>query len=99
MCSAALGIGTHFSTDAGYSIQARFAPKNRRGFWQLIFARVLTGLTTRGDIGMKEPPNLLGSRLYDTTCNRLPNPSDYCVLNDAMALPAFLIKVKMYGDK
>jgi poly [ADP-ribose] polymerase 10/14/15 len=91
--AVALGRGTYFALDAGYSAQPTYSPPGPDGVRHMFLARVLAGRTAVGGPAMVEPPPAApGGPRYDSTGDREEAPRIVVTYNDAQALPEYLIR-------
>ncbi|XP_017293710.2 protein mono-ADP-ribosyltransferase PARP15 [Kryptolebias marmoratus] len=91
------GSGTYFAVNANYSAATAFSKPAADGSQLMFVARVLTGVYTQGQHGMKVPPPRDSQRphdLYDSVVNRVDNPNMYIVFHDDQAYPDYLITFK-----
>ena len=92
----AYGQGVYFATSANYSARDLYSPPDAQGHKHVYYCRVLTGLYTRGQSGIKEPPekdlSKPGNR-YDSVadCSAPGTPSIFVVFSDTQAYPEYLI--------
>ena len=92
----AYGVGVHFATSARHADRIAHSPPDAQGHKHIYYCRVLTGVFTRGQQGMKEPPekdpNRPGDR-YDAVanCNTPEDPRIFVVFGDNQAYPEYLV--------
>ncbi len=95
--ATAYGHGTYFAVNASYSASPVYSKPAADGSQLMFVARVLTGIHTLGQGGMKVPPPLNGRQpheRYDSVVDVLNNPSMYVVFHDNQAYPDYLITFK-----
>ncbi|KAG7241535.1 hypothetical protein INR49_025440 [Caranx melampygus] len=95
--ATAYGHGTYFAVNASYSAHTTYSKPAADGTQLMFVARVLTGLYTQGQSGMKVPPPLNDQQphdRYDSVVDRIDNPSMYVVFHDSQAYPDYLITFK-----
>jgi len=80
----AIGNGVYFAVNSAYSIRG-YCPADNSGHKYIYQARVLTGKSTRGKSGLKEPP-----AGYDSVSDS-DSASIYVVFYDAQSYPEYLI--------
>ena len=81
----AIGNGVYFAVNSNYSIRG-YCPADGSGHKYIYQARVLTGKSTSGGSGMKEPP-----AGYDSVTG---GGSIYVVFYDSQTYPEYLITFK-----
>jgi poly [ADP-ribose] polymerase 10/14/15 len=89
-----LGDGMYFSGIASYSAQPKYSEPDENKDKYMYYARVLTGMVTKGQQGLKVPPPRDPSNphvLYDSTSFDPDNPTLFAVFYDAQAYPEYLI--------
>ncbi len=80
--------------DAGYSIDYTYSCPDSQGNKYMYLARVVVGDFCVGNDTMNMAPPLPGNSyllLYDSTVNRLNQPSMHVIYHDAQAYPEYLI--------
>ncbi|GLD53861.1 poly [ADP-ribose] [Lates japonicus] len=95
--ATAYGHGTYFAVNASYSANPTYSRPAADGSQLMFVARVLTGLYTQGQSGMKVPPPLNDQQphdRYDSVVDKLDNPGMYVVFHDNQAYPDYLITFK-----
>ncbi|XP_028285396.1 protein mono-ADP-ribosyltransferase PARP14 [Parambassis ranga] len=95
--ATAYGYGTYFAVNANYSADPRYSRPASDGSQLMFMARVLTGIHTQGHSSMKVPPARNSQQphdRYDSTVDRMDNPSMYIVFHDSQAYPEYLITFK-----
>ena len=89
------GKGVYFAQDAEYSARRTYAKPDERGDQRMLLCRVLVGAFCNGEKDALVPAERdAGGILFDTTVNKVANPSIYVTYHDAQAYPEFLIKFK-----
>ena len=94
--ATAYGRGV-FCLYASYSITDTYSRPDSQGNKYIYLARVVVGDFCVGNDTMKVPPPLPGTSnlwLYDSTVNRLNQPSMHVVYHDAQAYPEYLITIR-----
>ncbi|CAH1268230.1 PARP14 [Branchiostoma lanceolatum] len=86
----AIGKGTYFAVNASYSAGG-YASPDASGHKRLFLAKVLTGLSTRGNSSMIVPPPRPGGGPLDTYDSTTDGGSMFCVFHDAQAYPEYVI--------
>ncbi|XP_059503364.1 protein mono-ADP-ribosyltransferase PARP14-like isoform X2 [Stegostoma tigrinum] len=92
--ATALGKGTYFAVNASYSYQETYSRTDAHGFKHIYRARVLTGVSCRGQPGMITPPSKSSTNptdLYDSVVDDEQNPTMFVIFNDIQAYPEYLI--------
>ncbi len=83
-------MGMYFAVDASYSIDDTYSRPDNQGNKYMYLALVVVGDLCVGNNTMNVPPPLPASSnllLYDSTVNRLNQPSMYVIYHDAQAYP------------
>ncbi len=92
------GCGNYFARDASYSARGTYSKPDSSGQKYIYFARVLTGVFTRGDSSMIVPPARDPQKdahiLFDSVVDIPSNPTIFVVFGDAQAYPEYLITFK-----
>ncbi|XP_054457974.1 protein mono-ADP-ribosyltransferase PARP14-like [Anoplopoma fimbria] len=91
------GNGTYFAVNASYSANTTYSKPAADGSQLMFVARVLTGIYTQGQSGMRVPPPLSDQQShdrYDSVVDNVGNPSMYIVFHDNQAYPDYLITFK-----
>ena len=90
--------GVYFWTSAIYSARPMYSPADSNGCSYIYLYRVLTGKYTKGEKGLKEPPEKdeknLGDRYDSVADNTSDNPNLFVVLSDTQAYSEYLIIFK-----
>ncbi|XP_041118944.1 protein mono-ADP-ribosyltransferase PARP14-like [Polyodon spathula] len=91
--AAVLGKGTYFAVDASYSANNTYSVPDVLGNKYMYLARVLTGVSTRGQAHMIVPPSKSAdpADLYDSLTDNVANPKIFVIFNDVQAYPEYLI--------
>mmetsp|Transcript_1373 Transcript_1373/g.2565 ORF Transcript_1373/g.2565 Transcript_1373/m.2565 type:complete len:569 (+) Transcript_1373:45-1751(+) len=86
-----LGHGTYFSASPEYSVRFCGRKASRR---LMLLAKVLTGVSVKGNAELIEPPYRDAERLkrYDSTVDDIESPGIFCVFRDFQALPLYLVE-------
>ncbi|XP_058479514.1 protein mono-ADP-ribosyltransferase PARP14-like [Solea solea] len=95
--ATSFGHGSYFAVNASYSAHPTYARPSHDGTQLMFVARVLTGVYTVGQSGLKVPPprNIHQPHdRYDSVVDRMDNPSMYIVFHDNQAYPDYLITFK-----
>ncbi|XP_036075687.1 protein mono-ADP-ribosyltransferase PARP14 isoform X2 [Rousettus aegyptiacus] len=97
--AVAFGKGTYFAVNANYSANDTYSRPDANGKKHMYYARVLTGVYTRGYQTLVEPPlknpqNPMDPDRYDTATDNERNPSIFVVFYDHRSYPEFLITFK-----
>ncbi len=96
LTATAYGCGNYFARDASYSIN--YSQPDSSGQKYIYFARVLTGVFTKGDRSMIIPPARDPQNdphfLFDSVVDSPSNPCIFVVFGDAQAYPEYLITFK-----
>ena len=99
MCFVGLthGQGVYFSVSAQDATS--YAQPDTRGLYQMYYTRVLTGQHTKGNQQMKTPPpknepDNESLSYYDSTTDRLDDPSIYVIYYDTQAYPEYIVTFK-----
>lgn len=91
------GEGTYFAVDASYSSHPTYSKPAADGSQLMFVARVLTGVYTLGQSGMKVPPPLDDQEphiRYDSVVDKMDRPSMFIVFHDDQAYLDYLITFK-----
>jgi hypothetical protein len=89
--ATAYGRGVYFASGASYSASNTYSTPNAIGEKRMFLCRVLAGAYTIGTGDMRvAPPNSQGT-FFDTTVDKLDNPSIFVIYHDAQAYPEYLI--------
>ncbi|XP_023202322.1 uncharacterized protein LOC111611013 isoform X2 [Xiphophorus maculatus] len=91
------GEGTYFAVDASYSTNPTYSKPAADGSQLMFVARVLTGVYTLGQSGMKVPPPLDDQEphiRYDSVVDKMDRPNMFVVFHDDQAYPDYLITFK-----
>nr|XP_015801932.2 protein mono-ADP-ribosyltransferase PARP14 isoform X1 [Nothobranchius furzeri] len=92
--ATAYGKGTYFAVKASYSASTTYSRPAADGFQRMFLAKVLTGMFTQGQHGMKVPPPLddrQPSSRYDSVVDNISSPGMFIVFHDDQAYPDYLI--------
>uniref|UniRef100_A0A1A8B2Y3 Poly [ADP-ribose] polymerase n=1 Tax=Nothobranchius furzeri TaxID=105023 RepID=A0A1A8B2Y3_NOTFU len=92
--ATAYGKGTYFAVKASYSASTTYSRPAADGFQRMFLAKVLTGMFTQGQQGMKVPPPLddrQPSSRYDSVVDNISSPGMFIVFHDDQAYPDYLI--------
>lgn len=92
--ATSFGHGTYFAVNASYSAKPTYSKPTADGTQMMFVARVLTGIYTLGQRGMKVPPHHSGGQSHDTfdsVVDVFINPNMYVVFHDNQAYPEYLI--------
>jgi poly [ADP-ribose] polymerase 10/14/15 len=95
--ATAYGQGVYFAVKASYSISDTYSRPDEQGNKYMYLARVLAGEFCKGDSSMRMPPPQSSESdllLYDSTVDRLEQPSMHVVYHDAQAYPEYLITIR-----
>ncbi|XP_043953298.1 protein mono-ADP-ribosyltransferase PARP14 [Gambusia affinis] len=95
--ATAYGEGTYFAVDASYSSQPTYSRPAADGSQLMFVARVLTGVYTLGQKGMKVPPPLDDKDphiRYDSVVDKMDRPNMFVVFHDDQAYLDHLITFK-----
>ena len=94
--AAAYGKGVYFAVDARYFIDDTYSRPDSQGNKYMYLARVVVGDFCVGNDKMKVPPPLPGTSdsQYDSTVDRLNEPSMHVIYHDAQAYPEYLITIR-----
>ncbi|XP_037832646.1 protein mono-ADP-ribosyltransferase PARP14-like isoform X2 [Kryptolebias marmoratus] len=95
--ATAYGEGTYFAVNAIYSAHPTYSKPAADGSQLMFVARVLTGVYTQGQSGMKVPPARDAQQphdRYDSVVDKTNNPDMYIVFHDDQAYPDYLITFK-----
>jgi len=84
----AYGSGVYFAVNSAYSIRG-YCPVDGLGNKYIYRARVLTGKSTQGQSGLKEPP-----AGYDSVTDNANAQTIFVVFYDAQTYPEYLITFK-----
>ncbi|XP_053568061.1 protein mono-ADP-ribosyltransferase PARP14 [Bombina bombina] len=93
--AALYGNGTYFANEASYS--SSYSKADSNGYKYMYLARVLTGLSCKGEKGMPAPPPKNASDptdLFDSVTDTVDKPSMYVIFSDIQAYPEYLITFK-----
>lgn len=91
------GEGTYFAVKASYSANTTYSKPAADGSQLMFVAKVLTGVYTNGESGMRVPPARDEQHphdRYDSVVDATHNPSMYVVFHDDQAYPDYLITFK-----
>uniref|UniRef100_A0A3B3V7U4 Poly [ADP-ribose] polymerase n=1 Tax=Poecilia latipinna TaxID=48699 RepID=A0A3B3V7U4_9TELE len=91
------GEGTYFAVNASYSTHPTYSRPAADGSQLMFVVRVLTGVYTLGQTGMKVPPPLDDQEphiRYDSVVDRMNRPNMFVVFHDNQAYPDYLITFK-----
>lgn len=97
LLATAYGEGTYFAVDASYSSQPTYSRPAADGSQLMFVARVLTGVYTLGQKGMKVPPPLDDKDphiRYDSVVDKMDRPNMFVVFHDDQAYLDHLITFK-----
>ncbi|XP_014842233.1 PREDICTED: poly [ADP-ribose] polymerase 14-like [Poecilia mexicana] len=95
--ATSFGEGTYFAVNASYSTHPAYSRPAADGSQLMFVVRVLTGVYTLGQTGMKVPPprdNQQPHILYDSVVDRMNRPNMFVVFHDDQAYPDYLITFK-----
>ncbi|ELT89969.1 hypothetical protein CAPTEDRAFT_134960, partial [Capitella teleta] len=90
----AYGAGSYFAVNASYSMSSSYSPPGPSRLRYIFQARVVTGLSTQGYSGLRDPPAKHPSRshiLFDSVCDNPDNPSIFVVFSDSAAYPEYIV--------
>jgi poly [ADP-ribose] polymerase 10/14/15 len=89
------GQGMYFAVDARYSSSNTYSPPDVQGNKYIYLARVVVGDFCVGDSSMRMPPSQTRtSDLYDSTVDKVNQPSIYVTYHDAQAYPEYLLTIR-----
>lgn len=90
------GEGVYFAVNASYSIADTYSRSDGQGNKYMYLARVVVGDFCVGNDKMKVAPPLPGTShsQYDSTVDRLNEPSMHVIYHDAQAYPEYLITIR-----
>jgi poly [ADP-ribose] polymerase 10/14/15 len=91
------GQGVYFAANAQYSSANTYSPPDNQGNKYIYLARVVVGDFCVGDTSMKTPPSQPGTSdrlVYDSTVDRLNQPSIHVSYHDAQAYPEYLLTIR-----
>ena len=86
------GKGVYFARDASYSSSPQYSVPNALGMQHMFLCRVVVGEYCKGVKDALTPAVRDGSLLFDTTVDKMANPSIYVTYNDAQAYPEYLVR-------
>ena len=86
------GKGVYFARDASYSSSPQYSVPNALGVQHMFLCRVVVGEYCKGVQNALTPAVRDGSLLFDTTVDKMANPSIYVTYNDAQAYPEYLVR-------
>merc|ERR1719502_2494442 len=90
------GKGVYFARDAEYSACRTYAKPDKRGDQRMLLCRVLVGAFCKGEKDALVPAERdAGGILFDTTVNKVDNPSIYVTNHDAQAYPEYQITFRV----
>ncbi|ELK18092.1 Poly [ADP-ribose] polymerase 14 [Pteropus alecto] len=97
--AVAYGKGTYFAVNASYSANNTYSRPDANGKKHMYYVRVLTGVYTRGNSTLVQPPlknpqNPMDPDRYDTATDNEQNPNLFVVFYDHHSYPEFLITFK-----
>ncbi|XP_070711308.1 protein mono-ADP-ribosyltransferase PARP14-like [Pempheris klunzingeri] len=95
--ATSFGQGTYFAVNGNYSANPTFSKPAADGSQLMFVARVLTGIYTLGQSGMRVPPPRSPQQphdRYDSVVDKIDNPNMYVVFHDSQAYPEYLITFK-----
>lgn len=91
------GEGTYFAVKASYSTHPTYSKPAADGSQLMFVVRVLTGVYTVGQSGIRVPPPLNDQQphiRYDSVVDRIDRPNMFVVFHDNQAYPDYLITFK-----
>ena len=59
--------------------------------FNMILSNVLVGVFELGNSGMKDPPQQINGKLYDSTVDNVNNPTIFVIYRDYRAYPNYII--------
>ena len=92
LSAVAFGQGTYFARDVSYSAQDRYSARDSKNHKYIYMCKVLVGDSEKGDQEIVMPhqkPN--SSDIYDSTVDKVQNPSIVVIYHDAQAYPEYLV--------
>ena len=92
--ATAFGKGVYFARDAAYSSSAQYSRPDAQGVQHMFLVRVVIGEYCAGKRDQLTPDVRQGHQLYDTTVNKIQDPSIYVTYHDAQAYPEYLVSFK-----
>ncbi|XP_046342281.2 protein mono-ADP-ribosyltransferase PARP14-like isoform X2 [Haliotis rufescens] len=87
--ATAHGDGVYFAVNAKYSSSSTYSVPDHQGYKYMFQARVLTGVTTPGQRGMRVPP--IRDPANHINFDAVTGPSMFIIFNDTQAYPEYLI--------
>jgi poly [ADP-ribose] polymerase 10/14/15 len=90
--ATAYGKGVYFARDSTYAARPAYAVPDANGVQRMFACRVLIGQYCQGENGALTPAVRTEGILYDSTCNRVSDPSIFVTYHDAQAYPEYLIQ-------
>ncbi|XP_048244604.1 protein mono-ADP-ribosyltransferase PARP14-like isoform X2 [Haliotis rufescens] len=87
--ATAHGDGVYFAVNAKYSASSTYSVPDQQGYKYMFQARVLTGVTTRGQRGMRVPP--IRDPANHINFDAVTGPDMFIIFNDTQAYPEYLI--------
>lgn len=90
------GQGSYFARDAMYSCSPTYATPDTDGYQHILLCNVICGEWIVGSHRMKVPPCKPNNKYvsYETTVNKVNNPSVFVTYQDDQAKPLYLISFK-----
>lgn len=79
----------YFAVNASYSASNTYSVPDQQGYKYMFQARVLTGVTTPGQRGMRVPP--IRDPANHINFDAVTGPSMFIIFNDTQAYPEYLI--------
>ncbi|XP_033756233.1 protein mono-ADP-ribosyltransferase PARP15-like [Pecten maximus] len=91
--AVAYGNGVYFAVNSQYSAQPQYSVQDANGYNRMYQCRVLTGEFTRGQGGMRVPPQKgsQGHILYDSVVDNATAPSIFVIFHDTQAYPEYIV--------
>ena len=91
----AYGNGVYFARDSTLSAEMLYAKPDRNGHQMVYIAKVLTGHSALGVVGMKFPPQRAPGILFDSMVNNTDDPTIYVSgHNDNQIYAEYLVEFK-----
>merc|ERR1712070_1165553 len=92
--ATAYGKGVYFARDAAYSSSTTYSVPDSSGVQHMFACRVTVGEYCIGHHDQLVPDVRVGNVLYDTTVDKLDNPTLYVTYHDAQAYPDYIVHFK-----
>lgn len=93
--ATAYGKGVYFARHSHYSSNPKYSTPDANGVQHMFACRVMVGEFCLGRPNMVTPDVRKGNTLFDSTVDRLENPTIYVTYHDAQAYPDYLIHFKL----